>query len=136
MTKMREGGMQNLSEADRAKLRECRPAGQTGGRGGQGGRGGRGGAQNGVNGGPHPGVVFVVKADGTFEPRNVTLGVNDFDYTEVIRGIQEGEQVVLVSVARLQQAQQEFLNRMRERAGGSGPIPGASPGMGGGGRGR
>jgi HlyD family secretion protein len=141
MTKARESGFQNLSEADRAKMTACRPAGQTGGRQGGGGRGGQNG-RGGRGAGPRnadsrPGVVFVAKADGTFEPRNVTLGVNDFDYSEVLRGLQEGEQVVMISVARLQQAQQDFLNRMRERAGGNGPIPGGGgpPPGGGGGRG-
>ena len=128
------GGFNNLSEADRTKMRECRPEG--------GNRGNRGGGRNGGMGanrnanGTTQGVVFVAKADGAFEPRMVTLGVNDWEYTEVIRGVDEGEQVVIVSVARLQAAQQDFLNRMRERNQGS-VIPGTSPGgpMPGGGRG-
>jgi HlyD family secretion protein len=75
-----------------------------------------------------PAVVFVQTAAG-IEPRTVVLGVNDWDYTEVIRGIEPGEQVVLISVARLQQQQQEMLNRIRERN--SGMFPGASgPGAG------
>jgi len=53
----------------------------------------------------------------------VLLGLNDWDYTEVIRGIEPGEPVILMSVARLQAQQQEMLNRIRERN--SGPIPGA-----------
>jgi HlyD family secretion protein len=141
MTKARDGGLQNLSEADRAKLTACRPAGQAG-RNGRGGNGGRGGANGGRgargagnrNAESRPGVVFVTKPNGSFEPRNVTLGVNDFDYTEVLRGLEEGEQVVIVSVARLQQQQQEFLDRMRERAGGNGPIPGGGSPPGGRGR--
>jgi HlyD family secretion protein len=134
MQKAREaGGFNNLSEADRTKLRECRP---------QGGRNGQRGARGGGNRGPAgstPGVVFVAKADGSFEPRSVTLGVNDWEFTEVMRGLDEGERVVIVSVARLQAAQQDFLNRMRERSSGS-VIPGAQPmpgmrgGPGGGGR--
>jgi HlyD family secretion protein len=77
-------------------------------------------------------VVFVAAADGTFAARRVTLGLNDFDYTEVVRGLEEGEKVVMISVARLQQQQQEFLNRMRERSTGQGPIATPSgPGMGG-----
>lgn len=70
-----------------------------------------------------PAVVFVQTAAG-IEPRTVVLGVNDWDYTEVIRGIEPGEQVVLISVARLQQQQQDMLNRIRERN--SGMFPGAS----------
>jgi HlyD family secretion protein len=135
MQRAREIGMQNLSADDRAKLGACRPQG--GRRGGRGG--GAGGGANRANG-TTPGVVFVAKGDSTFEPRNVTLGVNDFEFTEVLRGLEEGERVVIVSVARLQQQQQEFLTRMRERNAGQ-VIPGAGGGGGrgpggGGGRGR
>jgi HlyD family secretion protein len=90
---------------------------------GRPGAGGRGGRNRGVGGGDvRPGVVFVQTETG-IEPRTVMLGVNDWDYTEVLRGLEPGEQVVLISVARLQQQQQEMLSRMRERAGG--PFPGA-----------
>jgi HlyD family secretion protein len=54
------------------------------------------------------------------------LGLNDWDNTEVIRGVEPGEEVVLISVARLQQQQQDMLNRMRERS--SGPFPGGGGG--------
>jgi HlyD family secretion protein len=122
------GGFNNLSAEDRAKMRECRPQGGAGGR-----EGGRGSAGIGnANAEQRPGVVFVMGETGP-QPRNVTLGLNDWDYTEVIRGLEPGEQVVLISVARLQAVQQEFLDRMRERSGGV--IPG-SGGTGGGGRGR
>ncbi len=53
----------------------------------------------------------------------VLLGLHDWDYTEVIRGLEAGEPVILMSVARLQQQQQQMLDRFRQRN--SGPIPGA-----------
>ncbi len=56
----------------------------------------------------------------------VLLGLNDWDYTEVVRGLEGGEQVILMSVARLQQQQQQMLDRIRERN--SGPFPGATGG--------
>jgi HlyD family secretion protein len=147
--KIREsGGADNLNAADRAKLEACRGQmsgmaggrggrGGQGGQGGQGGRGGRGGLQNGVE--QRPGVVFVADSAGNFTARRITLGLNDFDYAEVVRGLNEGDKVVMISVARLQQQQQQFLDRMRERTSSQGPIPGSGggPGMGGGGgRGR
>jgi HlyD family secretion protein len=91
-------------------------------RGGMGTRGG--GAMAAAGGDPdvRPGIVFVQTATGV-EPRSVLLGVNDWDYTEVIRGVEPGERVMLISVARLQQQQQEMLDRMRQRN--SGPFPGA-----------
>ncbi|MGH7501821.1 MAG: efflux RND transporter periplasmic adaptor subunit [Longimicrobiales bacterium] len=118
------GGFNNLSEEDRTTMRECRS--QSGGRGGFGGRS----RDREGNSEQRDGVVFVIGANGP-EPRAVTLGLNDWDYTEVVRGVEPGEQVVLISVARLQAVQQEFLDRMRERTGGV--IPGSGNG---GGRGR
>jgi HlyD family secretion protein len=88
---------------------------------GAGGSGGRIAASGDVR----PGVVFVQGASG-IEPRSVLLGVNDWDHTEVLRGLEDGEQVVLISVARLQQQQQDMLNRMRERN--SGVFPGGGTG--------
>jgi HlyD family secretion protein len=112
-----------------------RPAGQGGamaagqgarqGGAAQGGAGGRG-ARAGGNQDVRPGVVFVRTATGV-EPRSVTLGVNDWDNTEVIRGLEPGDEVVLISVARLQQQQQDMLNRMRSN---TSIIPGASGGPG------
>lgn len=83
------------------------------------------GTSNGSNGGApvdptagaRPGVVFIDGAKGP-EPRFVMLGLSDWDYTEVVRGLEPGEQVYLLSVARLQQQQQEQTNRMQQRAGG------------------
>lgn len=83
----------------------------------QGGRN-RGGIGNGDT---RTGVVFVRNGT-TIEPRMSVLGLNDWDHTEVIRGVQPGEEVVLISVARLQQQQQDMLDRMRQRN--SGPFPG------------
>ena len=95
-----------------------------GGRGGWsgGGQGGAfGGRRNGAMGGGssdvHPGVVFVKGPQGP-EPKFVLLGLSDWDYTEVVRGLEPDAQVYLISVARLKQQQDQFTNRMRERAGG------------------
>jgi HlyD family secretion protein len=149
-------GFANAAEEDRTKLRACmqaaglqprgdrsgarasgaqavgpqqgRPGSDRPGAAGQGRRGGIGNAD------VRPGVVFVRSDAGVIEPRTVMLGVNDWDYTEVIRGIQPGERVVLISVARLQQQQQQMLDRMRERNSGLFPS-GGGPGGGGGGQG-
>ncbi len=39
-------------------------------------------------------VVFVVKADQTVEKRVVTTGISDFEYIEVVSGLEPGERVV------------------------------------------
>jgi HlyD family secretion protein len=111
---------------------QAAPAGQAArGAAGQAGRGQAGGRANrgGVgNADVRPGVVFIQTETGV-EARSVTLGVNDWDHTEVLRGIEPGERVVLISVARLQQQQQEMLDRMRQRNSGS-PFGGGGPGAG------
>jgi HlyD family secretion protein len=47
----------------------------------------------------------------------VRLGVNDWEYTEVLSGLQEGDKVFLMTAARLAQQQKERADRMRERTG-------------------
>lgn len=154
LAKMREGGLESLTDAERASLRDCagsqasgerqfaqgsRASGQRGSRAGGGGRSNRSGIGSSAQQ-VRTGVAFVTTATG-FEPRSLRLGLNDWEYTEVLSGLEEGEEVVIISVARLQQSQQDFLDRIRERATGNGPIPGAGgthmpPSGGRGGRGR
>ncbi|HSL71934.1 MAG TPA: efflux RND transporter periplasmic adaptor subunit [Longimicrobiales bacterium] len=130
----RESG-QSASEEDRAKARTCfaqmgsafsgTPRGGDG-RGGSGGRGGaRGGGQNRQRATTRPAVVFVPTANGP-EPRQVVLGYSDLDFTEVISGLKAGDQVFLVTAARLLQQQRESQERMRERM--QGPVPGMTGG--------
>lgn len=116
LEKMRAaGGPQALTEAERTQLRACR--GRSGGAMAQTGRGSTGDVR--------PGFVFV-STPGGIEARRVMLGVNDWDNTEVVSGLEEGDSVILMSVARLQAQQAEFENRVRERT--SGPFPGGSGG--------
>ncbi|MEW5930857.1 MAG: efflux RND transporter periplasmic adaptor subunit [Gemmatimonadota bacterium] len=103
-----------------------RPSGAAGGaansaaRGGQR-SGGSGGAQ-GSTGQTRPGVLFVEGASGP-EARRVTLGVSDWEYTEVLGGVKAGERVRLMSATRLKQEQEQASERVRQRAGG-GIVPG------------
>lgn len=76
----------------------------------------------------HAAVVFVLGADSVPTPKIVQIGLNDWDNSQVVSGLEGNETLVLVSAAQLQAQQQEFLDRMRSRMGGS-PF-------GGGGRGR
>jgi HlyD family secretion protein len=116
------GGRDALSEAERARLQECRaqfdglrpggvrPGGQQLRRPGSSAAAAEG----------RPGVIFVSGPNGP-EPRMVTIGLNDLDHTEVLRGVEVGEQVILVSATQLHQQQQQALERMRQRTGG---LPG------------
>ena len=86
------------------------------------GGGGRGGMQ----------IVFV-KKDGKYTPRGVRVGISDFDYTEILSGVTQGEQVALLGAALLQA--QRVQQQQRIRAGTGGGLQQATPGAGGAGGG-
>ena len=88
-------------------------------------------------------LVFVQIGEGKFEPRLVRLGAADYDYSEVVSGLKEGEKVASLSVAALQAKRDQANDRFRNMSGGvpgvqprgGGPGgPGGGPGGGGGGR--
>jgi HlyD family secretion protein len=122
-----------------------RGGGQGGARGGAGNAGAPGASLN-IGGGSEvsptgarrtrAGLVFVKKGD-TFEPRLVQLGASNFDYTEVVSGVKEGEQVALLAAAALQAQRQLQNDRMKANSGVPGmqqaPAGGAGGAGGGGG---
>ena len=73
----------------------------------------RGGATGAVR--TEQAVVFVIGEDGTIEPRMVMIGLTDWDRTQVVSGLEEGERVALIGLAQLQAQREEFLERMRSR---------------------
>ncbi|HEU4990566.1 MAG TPA: efflux RND transporter periplasmic adaptor subunit [Gemmatimonadaceae bacterium] len=85
-----------------------------------------GGSEQGMTVRPRTGLVFVADST-TYRPRVVMLGQSNFDYTEVLSGLQEGEQVVMLNVLAIQAQRQQQQDRFRQNQ--------ASP-LGGGGRGR
>jgi HlyD family secretion protein len=83
-----------------------------------------------------PALVYVVSGT-SFAPRVVRVGMSDLDYTEVVSGLQEGEQVLLLTALQMQASRDSALARMRGRTGGMPGVPtGGGPGGGGPGRGR
>lgn len=85
-------------------------------------------------------VVFV-KKDGKYTPRAVRVGISDFDYTEILSGVNQGEQVALLGAALLQAQREQMQQRVRAGAGGGlqqqqTPAGGTGGGGGGGGGGR
>lgn len=89
--------------------------------------GGRQGGARPTQGGEFPtrvrtrtGVVFVV-ANGTYTPKVVRLGAANFDYTEVISGLNEGDQVALLATAAIQAARDSSNARFRQMTGGGMP---------------
>ena len=143
---------------DSARMRGARRGGGAWARGGAGGRqeaGGRNGA-GGWNGARGPNAagggagmqgvrgsgngragqaqVVLVKTATGLEPRVVRIGISDFDYSEVLGGVGEGDEVVLLSVAAVQAKRQSDQAQLRQRMGSGMPGVGGPP-AGGGGRG-
>ena len=74
-------------------------------------------------------VVFVIGEDEVIEPRMIMIGLTDWDRTQVVSGLEEGERVALIGLAQLQAQREEYLERMRSRGGN--PFGGRMGGMGG-----
>ena len=91
--------------------------GGPGGGGGAGGGGGGGAGGGTFGGGGGPMFVFV-KKDDHYSPRLVRVGISDFDYTEILNGVQQGEMVALLGPAVLQAQREQLQNRVRAGTGG------------------
>jgi HlyD family secretion protein len=78
-----------------------------------------------------PGLVFVAEGT-TFKPRVVLLGGGNYDFTEVVSGLQEGERVALLAALAVQAQREQQNERFRRGMGG---IPGMQSGGGPGGGG-
>ena len=134
----RGGGMGGFAGAGNDSARAARrrawmaSGGGSGAGSGGGGFGRGGGGGSGSGGANRAQVVFVKTAKG-IEPRLVRLGLSDFDWSEVISGVQEGDQVVLLGVAQAQAARTQQQANVRQRVG---TMPGGLGGGGGTGGGR
>jgi HlyD family secretion protein len=122
-------------------------AGQGGGGGGGGATGQAGGTFTAGGGGAGGPMLVFVKKDEKYSPRLVRVGISDFDYTEIVSGLQQGELVALLGAAVLQAQREQIQARVRAGtggglqqqqtpAGGAGGAGGAAGGRGGGGGGR
>lgn len=67
-----------------------------------------------------PGVVFV-KNGATFDAKVVRLGLGNFDYTEVLSGLKDGDEVALLGAAAIQVARDSSNARFRQMTGGGMP---------------
>jgi HlyD family secretion protein len=102
------------------------------GRGAGRGAGGAGAARSGAGN-----AQFVmVQTPGGLEARLVRLGISDFDYAEVLSGVQAGESVALLSVAEQVAKRTKQQAQMAQRVGNGLPgSTGSTGSTGGGGRG-
>jgi HlyD family secretion protein len=62
------------------------------------------------------GMVFLVN-NGKYTAKSVRLGVSNFDVSEVLSGLNEGDSVAILNVAAMQARQQEENDRIRQRSG-------------------
>ena len=79
-------------------------------------------------------MIAFVMAGRKYSPRAVRVGISDFDYTEVLSGVNEGEQVALLGAAVLQAQRVQVQARVRAGTGG-GLQQTTTPAAGGGGGG-
>ena len=107
---------QNMSDEERRRMMQ-----QFRNQGGGGPGGARGGPARRPDE-PRPAFVFRYDANGLLDLKPVMIGLSDFDHTQIVRGLEEGEEIVAVPTSLI--AQQEFLDRIRSRSG--------LPGIGGG----
>lgn len=66
-------------------------------------------------------VVFVMDAMGEIGPREIVVGVRDWEYTEVLAGLEAGTELVVLPSVSLLESQQRLRERFSRRGGG---IPG------------
>lgn len=69
---------------------------------------------------PKPAFVFVETPEGRFTLKPITIGLSDWDYTEIVAGLEAGDTVLQVPQGLVQQS--EMLEFMRQRS--------SMPGMG------
>ncbi len=99
--------------------------------GGQGGAPGQGGGLGGRGDGPEMGMqqqrrqsqvsdvnevknrIVIVKQGDQVAPKIIKVGASNFDYSEVIEGLQEGDEIQIATISRAKIASQEFSDRMR-----------------------
>lgn len=68
--------------------------------------------------------VFVRQGDG-FVPRRVQVGITNFDYAEILSGVQSGDEVALLSTVVAQADRDQRSERVRSMTGGG--MPGGGP---------
>ncbi len=79
--------------------------------------GGGAAGTGGTGGGGGPMIAFVKRGD-SYTPHVVRVGISDFDYTEILSGLQQGEQVALLGAAVLEAQREQLQARVRAGTGG------------------
>jgi HlyD family secretion protein len=61
--------------------------------------------------------IVMVKEGNEVKPRRVAVGISNFDYTEIVSGLEEGEEILIRTLSRARQAGLEWQQRIRGRGG-------------------
>lgn len=61
--------------------------------------------------------IVMVGEGNEVKPRRVVVGINNFDYTEIVSGLEEGEEIHIRTLSRARQAGLEWQQRIRGRSG-------------------
>jgi HlyD family secretion protein len=81
--------------------------------------------------------IVMVKVGNDFKPKFIKVGPSNFDYSEVLEGLNEGDEVQITTISRAKVAADQMVDRMKQQ---SSPLGGSTSGMGGmgggGGKGR
>lgn len=105
----------DLTDKQRAQLRARFSGGGRGGAGRGAAAGGRDSGASmdafGVGQAPEAAVVFVLGADGQMAARQVMIGVRDWEFTEIVSGLNVGDEVVLLPSTSLLNSQQALRDR-------------------------
>jgi HlyD family secretion protein len=112
-------GRRNMPDSSRARMRQQFANAPGTGASSNGGSPAFG-RDNISSNGQAPRRFVLVKNDGRFAPHRVQTGVSNFDFIEIVDGLQEGDSVLVFSASRAAAARQEMMNRMRNMSGFSG----------------
>jgi HlyD family secretion protein len=99
--------MEQMSPEERERLRAMRG-------GGEGGPSGRRAGQGMRLDEVRRRIVMVRDSSG-FTPRMVTVGVSNYDFSEVLAGLDEGDEIRITTISRAKLEAEEFTERMRSR---------------------
>jgi hypothetical protein len=75
--------------------------------------------------------IVLVKQGDQYVPRLVKIGVSNFDYSEVLEGLKEGDQLQVTTISRAKIEAEQMNARMKSMQG-LGGMPGGGPPSGGG----
>ncbi len=72
--------------------------------------------------------IVVVKQGTDFKPKLIKVGASNFDYSEVLDGLNDGDEIQITTISRAKVAAEAMVDRMKQM---SSPLGGGNVGRGG-----